>query len=314
MSRKKKYINPEIGKRVHNAIAYSGLSRREIARRLDYGDSNIKRIEDGKGSPSTWFINELSSITGVRKQYLYCIDDCITEKDYDTFLMLKDIEKSSSSHRKAIEIAKYTSYRIEEYSIDENGKIVIMPPSPIAPNEYDTVETFKKKINQLMLAHAEKQFALMLDSGEIACQDSGYHLPNHIYLTHTCMGIPKTMYAEEEQCDTFEYGVIQKIAELDNVLCWHRNQERGKGFCLNGFSNNHYPDFIVILKSGHVILIETKGRHLDNSDSRSKIKLGRTWANKAGSKYRYFMVYEGENPPEGSWRLADVLTIIRRIE
>ena len=186
--------------------------------------------------------------------------------------------------------------------------------SELVVNEAGTVETFKKKINQLMLAHAEKQFALMLDSGEIACQDSGYHLPNHIYLTHTCMGIPKTMYAEEEQCDTFEYGVIQKIAELDNILCWHRNQERGKGFCLNGFSNNHYPDFIVILKSGHVILIETKGRHLDNSDSRSKIKLGRTWANKAGSKYRYFMVYEGENPPEGSWRLADVLTIIKRIE
>lgn len=174
MSRKKKYINPEIGKRVHNAIAYSGLSRREIARRLDYGDSNIKRIEDGKGSPSTWFINELSSITGVRKQYLYCIDDCITEKDYDTFLMLKDIEKSSSSHRKAIEIAKYTSYRIEEYSIDENGKIVIMPPSPIAPNEYDTVETFEKyEHNKEVYDSLNKHrfYGITTPSGEL------YHIP-----------------------------------------------------------------------------------------------------------------------------------------
>lgn len=231
---------------------------------------------------------------------------------------------SMPAERKINHLAKYIGRQISKINALSEPQIIRYIKSTLAPmsnetlselaaNEAGTVETFKKKITSLMLAHAEKQFKMMLDSGEIICQES-YPMPEQIYLTQTCLGIPKTMYAEEEQCDSFEYGVIRRIAELDNVLCWHRNQERGKGFGLNGFSNNHYPDFIVLLKSGHIILIETKGRHLDNSDSKSKILLGRAWAEKAGSKYRYFMVYEGENPPEGSWRLEDTLTIIKRME
>lgn len=231
---------------------------------------------------------------------------------------------SMPTESKIDHLAKYIGRQISKIDALSEPQIIRYIKSTLAPmsnetlselaaNEAGTAETFKKKITALMLAYAEKQFKIMLDSGEIICQES-YPMPERIHLTQTCLGIPKSMYAEEEQCDSFEFGVIRQIAELDNVLCWHRNQERGKGFGLNGFSNNHYPDFIVLLKSGHVILIETKGRHLDNPDSKSKIMLGRAWADKAGSKYRYFMVYEGENPPEGSWNLANVLTIIRRIE
>ncbi len=39
-------------------------------------------------------------------------------------------------------------------------------------------------------------------------------------------------------------------------------------------------------------MIEVKGDHLDGSDSERKIMLGTTWANKAGDKYRYFMVFD----------------------
>ncbi len=45
-------------------------------------------------------------------------------------------------------------------------------------------------------------------------------------------------------------------------------------------------------ESGITVLLETKGDDRDNSDSRSKIELGRTWANKAGEMYRYFMVFD----------------------
>lgn len=59
--------------------------------------------------------------------------------------------------------------------------------------------------------------------------------------------------------DGFEYRVISQIANLDNVKYWHRNLERGKGFYINGFIN-HYPDFIIKMKSGKILLIEVKGR------------------------------------------------------
>ena len=85
------------------------------------------------------------------------------------------------------------------------------------------------------------------------------------------------------------------IGSLENVLFWHKNPVY-KGFLMNGFVN-HYPDFIVVTKSGKKILIETKGDHLDGSDSQSKIRLGGAWAKKAGNDYRYYMVFENRQVP-----------------
>ena len=56
--------------------------------------------------------------------------------------------------------------------------------------------------------------------------------------------ISKNLYVEEGEMNDFEKKVIYDVANLDSVVFWHRNLERGKGFLLNGFIN-HYPDFIV---------------------------------------------------------------------
>lgn len=61
--------------------------------------------------------------------------------------------------------------------------------------------------------------------------------------------------------------------------------------CINGFIN-HYPDFIARMKSGNTVLVETKGDHLNNDDSRRKIYVGRKWVDLAGMSYHYFMVFE----------------------
>ena len=39
-------------------------------------------------------------------------------------------------------------------------------------------------------------------------------------------------------------------------------------------------------------MVETKGDHLDNTDTAEKIRLGNLWRSKAGNDYRYFMVFE----------------------
>ena len=107
---------------------------------------------------------------------------------------------------------------------------------------------------------------------------------------------------------TFETEIISKLASLENVLFWHRNLERGKGFALNGYKSNHYPDFIICTKKKNIILLETKGDDRDNSDSIAKNKLGRKWANLAGSHYRYFMVFEN-NKIEDTWNVNDIKDI-----
>ena len=46
---------------------------------------------------------------------------------------------------------------------------------------------------------------------------------------------------------------------------------------------NHYPDFIVMLQSGRLLLVETKEEYLDNLDNQRKLKLGCAWKTKQGS-------------------------------
>lgn len=107
----------------------------------------------------------------------------------------------------------------------------------------------------------------------------------------------------------FERGVIDKIANLDSVVFWHRNLERGKGFYINGFVN-HYPDFIVKMKNGNIIIIETKGDDRDNSDSKRKIRLGKLWASKAGENYRYFMVFNNAKL-DGANSIGELIDILK---
>lgn len=156
-------------------------------------------------------------------------------------------------------------------------------------NEWQTRNTVRQKIESLLAAYQEKKFKEWLDTGQIKCQPA-YRLPERITVKVKSIGLAKGLYTEEESINGFEYDVINAVANLDNVLFWHRNPSR-TGFCINGYIN-HYPDFIVQLDSGITVLLETKGDDRDNSDSRAKVELGRTWANKAGEQYRYFMVFD----------------------
>lgn len=93
--------------------------------------------------------------------------------------------------------------------------------------------------------------------------------------------------------DRLEADMVLKLTGLPNIKWWHRNDGR-KGFCLNGFIN-HYPDFIVMTNSGKILLIETKGDHLENTETKQKLHLGRKWQDAAGREYRYYMVFQDKD-------------------
>jgi hypothetical protein len=42
-------------------------------------------------------------------------------------------------------------------------------------------------------------------------------------------------------------------------------------------------------------LVEAKGDYLDGDDSKTKLKLGRTWQAQSGNLYRYFMVFQNKD-------------------
>ncbi|MBR3999085.1 MAG: DEAD/DEAH box helicase family protein, partial [Clostridia bacterium] len=122
------------------------------------------------------------------------------------------------------------------------------------------------KIKGLEEAYREDKFNRWLDTGKIVCRNS-YEFPTVITPADTTDAIPNSLYeAEKDDMNNGEHELIDAVVALGNVKWWHRIIER-KGFRLNGYIN-HYPDFIVMTKSGRLVLIEYKGDDRDNSDSK----------------------------------------------
>tara|TARA_R110002050_G_scaffold266866_1_gene408286 strand:+ start:671 stop:1183 length:513 start_codon:yes stop_codon:yes gene_type:complete len=133
-------------------------------------------------------------------------------------------------------------------------------------------------------------------------------------LTHVSPSSPisKSLYEREGSINNFGQEVIMNIAALDNVLFWHRNLKKGKGFASIGSGSNHYRDFIIYTMKGHLILIETKGDYLDTVESQAKNTLGKRWAKKAGENYKYFMVFQSKEVP-GTYTAKTIVDIMKML-
>ena len=150
----------------------------------------------------------------------------------------------------------------------------------------------KKYVEALLEEHYLKVFRNWIEIGRIVAEPF-YRLPDAIGPLHSSGTFGKSLYQEEEEVNGFEYDMVMALTAMPNVRWWHRNIAR-HGFCING-SVKHYPDFIVETKSGKTILIETKGDHLENTETKHKIELGRAWQNMAGSNFRYYMVFQSKD-------------------
>lgn len=169
----------------------------------------------------------------------------------------------------------------------------------------------KRYIEGLLEAHYEKQFNNWVESGDIVCRPS-YALPSAIAPLHGTSTYGLSLYQGEEEANGFEYDMVLAFTGLSNIKWWHRNMSR-KGFVINGFVN-HYPDFIVMTKSGKIVLIETKGDHLDNEVNRKKLELSRTWQSLAGEQFRYYMVFQKKAPDlKGAYTFDGFLEVLKKL-
>ena len=167
---------------------------------------------------------------------------------------------------------------------------------------------YAAKIKTAIQNHADtyvhKEFLSKVDSDKIILKPT-YTFKKQKPYSAKGKSIAKGLYEPEESFNNFEAEVINELANLDNVEFWTRNKERAD-FCINGFIN-HYPDFIIKTKKGKIVLLETKGDHLDAA---KKIELGNLWASKAGNEYRYCLVYEDRNV-EGAYTKEKFLSQMR---
>ena len=236
------------------------------------------------------------------------------ESDYlrQVFARMAPEEKIESCTKKiCYEINRNKSFATSEVEAYVRRVIANMTEDELAVIETSFTtyaRKIKEKIDKLQDVYREATFYRWLDEGKIVCQEY-YSFPDVITPSDATDSAPLSLYeAECDDMNKFEAELRDVLASTDSVEWWHRIIER-RGFRLNTF-RNHYPDFIVKMKSGRILLVESKGDDRDNSDSKSKLKLGKAWASNAGKAYRYFMVFD-ENPIEGAYTIADFAEMLK---
>lgn len=172
-------------------------------------------------------------------------------------------------------------------------------------------DRIKAKIRSHADTYAESQFNDLIKIGKIIV-DPSWAFQDPIVPGPLGPSIGNSLYEREGSMNNFETTVITDFASLPNIVFWHRNLGRGKGFPINGFKSNHYPDFILVTKSGKVILVETKGDDRDNSDSAAKCRLGNKWAELGGKDYQYFMVFD-KNAIDGAYTVEKAKELIKQL-
>ena len=248
-------------------------------------DDHTPRYEKIKDKTRNYIIDYIRKASSYKDKLELCSSTLVGELGKMTPLSQKDI-------------LKYVSRVLENRTeIDLDDFVVHM---------YDYMTTIKEKILSLEEEHKEKEFRRLLDTDQIVLKET-YSIPNKITLKSPTVGITKMLHTKEESVNGFEAEVINDVANLDNVEWWTRNVEK-RGFFINGFIN-HYPDFIIKTKKGKVILLETKGDHLDAC---KKINLGNLWASKAGVGYRYYLVYNTRKV-EGAFTKMEFINNIKML-
>jgi len=173
-------------------------------------------------------------------------------------------------------------------------------------------EKIKKKVDDLLAEHEAKMFRKWVETDIVQCQPM-YQMKESISPTTSISSIPKSLYEEEDgDLNDYEKKVVYELASLDNVKWWHRNISR-KGFAING-AVTAYPDLMVMLTDGKILMIETKGDHLDNPESKAKAATGSEWASQAGRLYKYYMVFQSKDPGyAGAYSYDKFMEIVKEL-
>ena len=183
------------------------------------------------------------------------------------------------------ELREYVDRIIDNLTEDQLSE---MEQSP-----YPYILKIQEKVKLLLAKHSAEVFDKWLEQDIITCQQS-YKLPSVIAPTSFITTIPKSLYTAEEDMNDYERKVVWELSSLENIKWWHRNISR-RGFQINAHIHA-YPDIIVMTKSGRLLLIETKGDHLDNDESKEKATVGAKWDSLTDRQFRYFMVFQSKQP------------------
>lgn len=286
---------------------YKGFSLKNKDTEIDFNSVSVEiarvDVEDSTdGVPRAW------QLTGFDKKYMKEWFD--TQPSEKKRRLCKDMICKKVSKINVVndrELDEYVSRIMNNMTEDQ---LTDLEQSP-----YPYIVAIEKKVKKLLHEYATEQFTLWLEQERISCEPT-YNFSKMIAPAKTIASIPKSLYEEEEQFDNeYERKVVWELSALPNIKWWHRNISR-KGFAING-AVTAYPDLIVMTESGKVLLIETKGDQLENSESKVKAETGFKWAAKAsmlGRLYKYYMVFQTKEPGyEGAYSYERFMEIVKEL-
>lgn len=181
----------------------------------------------------------------------------------------------------------------------------------VLEQQHAFVETVRKRVKLEMARYRRKTFSKWVRKDEVFTAES-YSFPKDVHPVDLYPPSANTLYEREERAGStnLESGMADWLASAENIRWWHRNHQT-RGFNLNG-PIKHYPDFIARTQSNTLVLIETKGEHLKNDDSDTKVELGKLWQDCAGRDYRYIMVFD-QTPIAGAVSWQDAIEMLKQV-
>ncbi len=297
------FIDEDSHKLLNKTDLYANFNLDEQDKKLDLinvGNNNIAAFDITDDNDFLLKRIDVNSQQTLMVQQTYAMYNREVKLDQFAKLIGRSIRIDAISEPK---ITRYAKSVLENYDDEELQRFF--------DNQQNVVMAFNQKIKSLLEQHSEKRFNDLLTTGKISIEPS-FKFPEEITIDKKENSLQRTLYtAEYGDMNALESEVAGYISQLPNVVFWHRNLERGKGFCINGFIN-HYPDFIVFTEKGNIVMVETKGDDRTNTDSKAKLALGTKWADKAGSQYHYFMVFKN-NEIDGSKSVTEFINLLKQM-
>lgn len=177
-----------------------------------------------------------------------------------------------------------------------------IPLTGLLRSKFVLARTINEQINKYREQAAKKGFQLSLFEGSIPLETSfdfayqfkpdNYPARPPYYQGSFKFGKHYYPLIEDLKSDGEEFACAQAIDSNAQVKFWIRNlvNREQASFRLPLASGYFYPDFVVELQDGRLLVVEYKGKMLlTNDDSREKNAVGECWANNSNGKCLFVM-------------------------
>jgi type III restriction enzyme len=120
--------------------------------------------------------------------------------------------------------------------------------------------------------------------------------------------VPKHYYSRIAHMNKEEVDLALALERDRAVEFWVRNLESNPqhAFWLPRSTGKFYPDFIAKLADGRLLVVEYKGAHLDNDETKEKENIGKLWAEKSGNLF--LMAWKERNGKDVYAQLNEVIS------